>query len=214
MFWCTSTQAFCTQNTVTTIPQNTALTMVCWRDDREPFPNSSNRWFYAWLDNGQEGYVWAPQVKNQTPNTPNCSTINWILSADWAIGHIGQRNAKTPTGYWSGYCATFTNDAWNGQDYQPGPDGTAAQIYQYYKGIGAVHNYPSRPPRGAFVFFPTLSSQGHIALSLGNWQAVGTQGLEGQSLPVIEFQVLSGSYGSTYAGWAMPQHPTVPQDPS
>src|SRR5205085_12513939 len=70
MFWCTSVQPFCTQNTVTSgIPQGTSLAMVCWLDDRAPFPGSSPRWFYSYLDNGQEGYLWAPQVANQTPNT-------------------------------------------------------------------------------------------------------------------------------------------------
>lgn len=114
MFSCTSVQALCAQTTVTRIPRGTPLTMLCWRDDRAPFPGSSPRWFYAFLDNGQEGFVWSEQVRDQTPNTPNCSTVNWISVSDWAIGRIGltrwrsvsedgpSRPQNGPE--WSGWC--------------------------------------------------------------------------------------------------------------
>jgi hypothetical protein len=208
MFWCTSTQGFCAQTTVTQrIPQNTPLKMVCWRDDRAPFPGSSPRWFYVYLDNGQEGYLWAPQVANQTPGTPNCSTINWINVADWAIGHLNQTSTSlTPSGYWAGYCATFTFNAWNGQTVR----GDAIVQYRYYADRGMVH--PGRPPRGALVWF-NLSSYGHVAISIGNWQVVGTQGFS-NSQPTAAYGVLSGSYGAAYLGWTMPQVPTTTQNPS
>ncbi len=207
MFWCTSTQAFCMQNTVTQgIAQGTPLKMVCWLDDRAPFPGSSGRWFYSYLDNGQEGYLWAPQVGNQTPNTPNCNTINWIQVSNWAIGRIGQTQTNlTPSGWWAGYCATFAYWAWNAQMVS----GNAIDMYHYYAARGLVQT--SRPPRGALVFWNISPPYGHVAISLGNWKAVGTQGFN-NSEGVAVYGVLSRF--SNYLGWAMPQTPTVPQMPS
>jgi hypothetical protein len=98
------------------------MRMVCWRDDRQPFPGSSPRWFYAVLDNGQEGFVWEPQVARQV-NTPRCSTVNWLNVSDWAIGRMGSTQlwssqADGPSrpdnqgSYWSGFCPAFASNAW------------------------------------------------------------------------------------------------------
>lgn len=221
MFWCTSVQSFCTSNNVVrSIPYGTPLTMVCWRDDRAPFPNSSPRWFYSYLDNGQEGWLWAPQVRNQV-STPSCNTINWINVSDFVIGHIGQVYASSseaaafssadwspgPIGEWSGDCIKFAYLAWNKATAR----GDANAVYDYYARRGMIRT--SRPPRGALVFW-NLSAQGHVAVSLGNWMAVGTQGVDNQFKPISAYGILDPGRGSAYRGWAMPQPPTVRQNPS
>ncbi len=223
MFWCTSVQDFCTSNTVTRgIPYKTELKMACWRDDRRPFPNSSPRWFYAYLDNGQEGWLWSEQVGGQV-STPSCNTINWINVSDFAIGHLGTVRASLAErllwsgwdGYWSGDCPKFTQLAWLpfGGHVRAGSTGTAYDIYKIYR--DNVGMPKSRPPRGALVFWgPTPgNSAGHIAISLGNWMAVGTTGLDPQRTPVAAYGIIDGSHPN-YLGWVMPQAPTVPPNPS
>jgi hypothetical protein len=222
IFWCTSaSQSLCTGTTVTSVAGGTPVNLVCWRDDRSPFPNSSPRWFYAYLDNGIEGWLWAPQVGGQS-TTPWCNNINWIKVADFAINHLGQVSASSseasqfssadwapgPYGEWSGDCAKFVYLAWN----KATATGNAVDIYNYYNARGMVHRYPSRPPRGALVFW-NLTSLGHVAISNGNWQAIGTQGVDGQGMQIAQYPVLD-SRASAYLGWAMPQSPAVPQNPS
>ena len=41
MFWCTSAQDLCANRPFAHIGVGTPLTMVCWIDDRAPFPGSS-----------------------------------------------------------------------------------------------------------------------------------------------------------------------------
>jgi hypothetical protein len=215
LFWCTSVQSLCANQAITTVPGGTSATMVCWRDDRQPFPNSSSRWFYVFLDNGQEGYLWSEQVRNQTPNTPNCNTINWINVSDWAIGRIGlthwrSANQDGPYApgrsghYWSGWCLTFASDAWavaGGGNLLGGA--TANDAWSLYAGQGRVDT-AHRPPRGAMVFW-NVGSFGHVAISIGNWKVVGTRGDEPQTLPIADYGVdPSGQSLGTYRGWVMP----------
>jgi hypothetical protein len=220
MFWCTSSQALCTNTKIITVSGGTPITMVCWRDERAPFPNSSPRWFYVYLENGIEGYMWAPQIAYQT-STPACNTINWVNTTDWSVGHLGQTYASPaeaaqftkpdwspgPVGEWQGDCAKFVYLAWGKHT----ATGNAIDIYHQYLSARMIHTFPSRPPRGALVFF-NRTSFGHVAISIGNWQAVGTQGLDNQ-VPINTI----GTYNVNtpdYLGWAMPLTPTVPQDPS
>lgn len=220
MFWCTSSQTLCTSTTVTTIPRNTPLKMVCWRDDRNVWGGSgTSRWFYALLDNGQEGFVWSDQIASQTPNTPSCNGINWIQVSDFAIGHMGQTHASSsesasfsaagwrpgPVGEWQGDCIKFAYLAWGKQTLI----GNAIAVYRSYRDRGMVH--PGRPPRGAMVFW-NRTNLGHVAISIGNWQAVGTQGLDNQvPIKAIDRYAVNTS---DYLGWVMPVTPAVPQNPS
>jgi len=217
MFWCTTDgNAFCTQTKITTVAGGTAMTMFCYKDDRRPFgPQSSNRWFYVWLDNGVEGYMWAPQVANQATVKP-CSAYGITLATDWALARLNTTGpAPTPTGGWSGYCATFVYDAWE-------PYGNSITIKSPYDAItwygqyGAPGNHPgvagrSRPPRGALVWFAASSVngyEGHVGLSIGNWQMVSTQGMTGAKLPITTRSILSyeSTSGSRYLGWSMPNN--------
>jgi surface antigen len=219
MFWCTSTQDLCANQTVTRVPRGTPLTIVCWRDDRQPFPNSSPRWFYVFLDNGQEGYLWAPQVADQTANTANCNTVNWINVSDWAIGRIGLTQWRSPqadgplqppyrTGvnapagyYWSGACLIFASDAWK----MAGGDallaaGSANEAWNRYVSQNRADTSGSRPPRGALVFWNN-GGAGHVAISLGNWHTIGTWRAEPYVDPIQRYGV--GSV-TNYRGWVMP----------
>jgi hypothetical protein len=224
MFWCTSAQSLCTSQTVTRqIPQGTPLRMICWRDDRAPFPNASSRWFYAALDNGQEGYLWAPQVGGQV-TTPNCSTVNWINVSDWVIGRDDGSQTQwrsaaldgpfvptRPGNYWSGWCLAFSSDAW----YQAG--GAPTNALSYPSAISAWNSYAAqgrvdtthRPPRGAMVFFNWTSS-GHVAISLGNWRVISTQGSAPDTLPIYDFNF--GPTTAGYLGWVMPVQASLPQN--
>lgn len=220
MFWCTSQQSLCTSQTVTAkIAKGTPLRMVCWRDDRDPFDRSKkSRWFYSILDNGQEGWLWEPQVGGQV-TVRSCTGINWISWSDFAIGHIDQRDAAPAEtaafltqdwapgkpGEWSGDCAKFAWLATGKVAYRA----DAIAMWRYYANRGQVDT-THRPPRGALVFW-NQTKWGHVAVSLGNWQAVGTVGLDGDHLPIARYDVL-GSRASTYLGWVMPQSATVPQN--
>jgi hypothetical protein len=217
MFWCTSVQRLCANEPFARIAQGTPLKMVCWVDDRAPFTGASRRWFYSLLDNGQEGYLWAPQVANQTPNTPRCDSVNWLNTANWAIGHLGQTTGSSteaaqftaadwapgPVGEWSGDCPKFTFLAWGKQTLR----GNAIDLFRQYRSLGRVH--PGRPPRGALVFW-NRTNLGHVAISIGNWQAIGTQGVDNQRLPIARYGVNTPDY----LGWTMPVTPTVPQNPA
>lgn len=228
MFWCTSNQSLCTTQTVTrNIPYRTPLRMVCWRDDRDPFnPNGRSRWFYSVLDNGQEGYLWSAQVGGQTLQapTPACNTVNWINVSDWVIGRDngtvtrwrstaldGPFVPNRPGNYWSGWCLAFSADAWymaGGAPTSALSAPTAKSLWNSYASRGQVDTQ-HRPPRGAMVFFNWTSS-GHVAISLGNWRVVSTQGDAPQTLPIYDFSFGPSTPG--YLGWVMPVRASVPQN--
>jgi hypothetical protein len=224
MFWCTSTQSMCTSQTVTrAIPYGTPLRMVCWRDDRAPFPNSSPRWFYSVLDNGQEGYLWAPQVGDQVA-TPNCATVNWLNVSDWAIGRdngsYAQWRSEPLDGhfvpgrtdrYWSGWCLAFAADAWSMAGGAPDSAvgyASAIAMWNDYAAQGRIDNM-HRPPRGAMVFF-NWTTNGHVGISLGNWRMVSTQGDYPAALPIYDSSFSPQMSG--YLGWLMPVPASIPQN--
>jgi hypothetical protein len=121
---------------------------------------------------------------------------------------------QPPGGYWSGYCLTFASDAWApwGGIVAPTNWNTLPNnVWDWYgaNNPGARH-VGSRPPRGSLVFWGT--SPWHIAISMGNWRAVGTQGNVGQRLIVSDYDINSSR--PNYTGWIMPQNPTVPMNAS
>lgn len=222
LFWCASTQDLCAYDTVAHVPKGVPVSVVCWRDDRQPFPNSSSKWFYVFLDNGQEGFLWEPQVANQPLNTPSCDAVNWINVADWAIGRIGlrqwrSRQADGPFAprraghYWSGWPLAFASDAWKaaGGDGLPA-GGSADAVWNSYVRQGRAVTNGSRPPRGAMIFWST-GGHGHVAISLGNWQAVGTVGDQSRADPVRRYSVDPGDRSiGILRGWVMPPEATAP----
>lgn len=206
------------------VGQRQALTMVCWRDDRLAQERGNNkgdtgdghdRWFYVYLDDGREGYVWADQVASPTPRTPSCSKVNWMNAADWAIGHIGQKRDSDDTygswsGIWSGSCVIFGHMAWGRQTHEVGANGTAYNQWQWYVAQHQADEGRTRPPRGALVFFAPApgNDAGHVAVSIGNWRMIGTVGLAGEK-PVALGSIIDydRKTGGTYLGWTMPVNP-------
>jgi hypothetical protein len=89
--------------------------------------------------------------------------------------------APTNDNHWSGWCATFAYDAWQPYGNSLTVPGDAINWYNAYATPG---NHPgvagrSRPPRGGLVWFAAKSingNQGHVGISLGNWQMVSTTG--------------------------------------
>jgi len=60
----------------------------------------------------------------------------------------------------------------------------------------------SNPPAGALVYYKG-GAYGHVAISIGNGQEVGTLGNAGQRLPVQQYPV-RGFITSPFLGWANP----------
>ncbi len=219
LFWCTSTQDLCQNHPLAHVPQGTPLKMICWIEDR------GMHWFYSFLDNGQEGYFWSAQVANQTPNTRSCNGINWLQSSSFAIGHLGQTAPLPGDGpapqpsTWYLMCTTFAYDAWRSAGTVPAAPTNAntypGDVWNWYlvHQRSAVHlesEGVTRPPRGAMVFWANSNPQlWHVAISIGNWQAIGTYHA-GSPNAISQYGVLT----TGYTGWIMPATPTVPQNPS
>jgi hypothetical protein len=218
LWWCDSTQPFCEQNTVTTgVGNGTNVHMECWDTGRQNAPNSS-KWFYVYLQNGQEGFVTESQVANQT-TVPACSTINWMNVASYAIARLGTDNNGSS---WYDLCLTFASQAWQAgggvniaQGYPASISTFPDAIWNWYWGSASLHSFVhneatgivSRPPRGALVFWSGGSNPGlwHVAISLGNWQAIGTWDSSVPATPAAERVISMYSvYTGPYTGWIMP----------
>jgi hypothetical protein len=61
------------------------------------------------------------------------------------------------------------------------------------------------PPRGAWVFYPSLTSQGHIAISIGGGKVIdpGEVKVNGCYVHVATYNAVGGS-SSYFRGWAFP----------
>jgi hypothetical protein len=173
-----------------------AWKMRCWRDGSWATGNyRSNRWFLIVLNDGREGFVHSSFVGNQTA-TPNCNELPYVRAADWAIARIGQYTQPNGVG-WSGYCATFTHNAFTqgaGVAYEPG---NAIDQYWKYRNRGMIRG--GLPRFGDPVFYDIARPYGHTAIYIGGTTVVTTQGLEGANLPVARRDLYSFS---NYLGWA------------
>jgi hypothetical protein len=224
VYWCTSIQPLCgwPGAPLTTITRPTPATMVCFEKDQ------GKLWFYVLMNSGQEGYVWTGDVTGQT-KVNDCSTINWLNASNWAIARAGN-GALNGTGErystagdgpdqpvgtaWSGACLAFVGDAWapwGGIGAPTGPSSLPNYVFDYYYNnpqrpdLKQYVHIGGRPPRGAMVFWGT--NPWHVAISVGNWQVVGTQGNVPQVLPIAEYNVNSVS---NYTGWIMPPQASQP----
>ncbi len=209
MYWCTSMSfGYCATPFAAANPGSAH--MVCYRDG----PDNGARWFFVFMPNGSEGFVYSNDVVNQT-STPNCATVNWVKATDFAYTHLGQVSdfADSYPGwdhYWSGACVVFVAIAWGGNVIpQLGPNSTAYSQWLNYNRLGAATTEKTyAPPRGAVVFFVLLpvTLVGHIAVSLGNWQFIGTTGLTGAGTATNAQDIRSTS---GYLGWVFPTTPTA-----
>lgn len=170
--------------------------MRCWRDGSWATGNyRSNRWFLIVLKDGREGFVHSSFVGNQTA-TPNCNELPYVRAADWAIARIGQYRQSNGVG-WSGYCATFTYNAFTQGAGVAFERGNAIDQYWKYRSRGRIHG--GLPRYGDPVFYDIARPYGHTAIYIGGTTVVTTQGMEGANLPVAR----RGLYSfSNYLGWA------------
>jgi hypothetical protein len=95
---------------------------------------------------------------------------------------------------WSGLCETFVERMYGviGQ-YPTATDNFAAQ-----RDAGQLHT-DSDPPPGALVFWSSSSSAGHVAISIGGGQVIGTTGYWGDRTAVSQYGL---DYAGGYLGWA------------
>ena len=119
-------------------------------------------------------------------------------AANWAIA---EKNSPDPTwsdhfGHpWSGWCEQFVEQA-EGFAFQfP----SAIAHYQWQADNGRIHG-DADPPVGALVFYNN-NQYGHVAVSIGGGQVIGTLGYDGDRLAVAQYPV---GYILSYLGWAAP----------
>lgn len=213
--WCPGSASVCQDSQrITTLAANTAVTMVCWIDARYESGFQYPRWFYVQAGSAT-GFVKAELVTNQDPNSPACSQNPAVEASLWTTG-VDQYGQTEPTqadrnlvdqlwgitnwtlggttNGWSGNCVLFAGLAWYsaGANIKTGP--TASYIAAEYH----LTNNPV-PPRGALVFWG--GGVGHVAVSIGNGQVIGTQGYSTLE-PTAKYTISSvTSAAYPYLGW-------------
>lgn len=200
-----------------TIGAGTPVQMVCWLDgDQAIGEYRTNRWFWVRTSSGQEGYLSASVVRNQT-SVPWC-TSKGFKAAEAALKTYGQiwadqevRDMFTaagiswkpgPAGEWSGDCPKAPYLGWKkGAGVSIKAD-DAIKNYYAYKAAGMVRS--GAAPRGAVVFWDKTPRNvyGHTAISLGNGYVLTTQGMDWGNRPNTVTRLVDVS--GTYLGWVMP----------
>jgi cell wall-associated NlpC family hydrolase len=104
-------------------------------------------------------------------------------------------------GDWSGDCIGFAVLGWD-RAGSAVPLRNARVVFDQYNRAGRVRT-DRNPPRGALVFWNASqggTNFGHVEISLGNGRTIGTQGWDGQRLPVSIDTITAANY----LGWVMP----------
>jgi len=207
----------------TGLPTNIRLHVGCggssadwWSDNRT---GSTSRAGGALTGSAQlnavcnEGTVPPPPGDNQRCWFGYASAV-----AVWAIHHLSGAGAyhairgfdlvtdDSAYSSWAGLCLAFAASAYenalpDGAWPSPtvsGPTATAKGMYNLYEADGLVHSASIVPPVGAFAFYPGLTADGHIGISIGNGQIV--------SATTGSPSVVPGGYSlnGQYRGWAYP----------
>ena len=118
-------------------------------------------------------------------------------AANWAIAQERSTWSSHYGHNWSGWCEQFAEQA-EGFKFT---FGSALDDYQAEYAANRIHN-DSNPPVGALVFYDGGTS-GHVAVSIGNGQEVGTYGYVGNQYPIMQYAV-RGFLSNNYLGWALP----------
>ncbi|CAO5151396.1 SH3b domain-containing protein [Frankia sp. AiPs1] len=133
-------------------------------------------------------------------STSTAATPQMRLAVAWALA---EKNSPDPTWSdhyhhaWSGWCEQFVEQAENFTFRFP----TALADFAWQRDHGRLHT-GGTPPAGALVFYGG-GSAGHVAVSIGGGQAVGTYGFVGQRLAVRQYPVV-GFLTNPYLGWSTP----------
>jgi len=136
----------------------------------------------------------APWYTN-TVQTP--TTAQMQAAASWAKSQLGSPYSSHYGHNWSGYCEQFAEQAENFHF----TFASALVDYQTEANAGRIHT-DANPPVGALVFYGGGNGDGHVAVSIGNGQAIGTYGYLGNNYPIRQYPV-TGVF-SPYLGWAKP----------
>ena len=149
-------------------------------------------------------YTTTPSFNSYAPGLGDCNagvTPQMQAAANWAIS---EKNSPDPTwsdhfGHaWSGWCEQFVEQAEGFAFTFP----SAIADYQWHADRGRIHT-DTNPPVGALVFYGGGGGAGHVAVSIGGGQEIGTLGYVGQRLPVQQYPVI-GFLSNPYLGWANP----------
>jgi uncharacterized protein YraI len=150
-------------------------------------------------------YTSTPSFNSYAPGLGDCNTpgVSQQMrnAANWAIN---EKNSPDPTwsdhyGHaWSGWCEQFAEQA----EGFTQPFTTAYARYQWHAARGRIHT-DTNPPAGAVVFYGGSNGAGHVAISIGGGQEIGTYGYVGDRLPVRQYPVI-GFLSNSYLGWANP----------
>ena len=118
----------------------------------------------------------------------------------WAAAQAGSRSVySSHYGHnWSGWCEQFVEQA-EGFQFT---FGSAHLDYEAEANAGRIHT-DANPPPGALVFYGGANGDGHVAVSIGNGQEIGTYGYVGQAYPIQQYPVI-GFLSNPYLGWAEP----------
>ncbi len=128
-------------------------------------------------------------------------TAQMQAAANWAIAEMRSPDPTWSDHYrhaWSGWCEQFVEQAEGFTFRFP----TALADYAWARDHGRLHT-DANPPVGALVFYGG-GSAGHVAVSIGGGQAVGTYGFVGWRVPVRQYPVVGFLTGNPYLGWANP----------
>lgn len=194
-----------------TLPKGSAIDIVCQVQGGTNV-NGNTDW-----DKLTNGY-WVADYWTNTPtfnganfpapgtydcNRPSTTgaTPQMQAAANWAIA---EKNSPDPTwsdhyGHaWSGWCEQFVEQA---EGFKFRFDSAIAD-YQWEANNGRIHT-DANPPLGALVFYGGANGNGHVAVSIGGGQEIGTLGSFGQRLRVSQYPVI-GYLSNPYLGWALP----------
>jgi uncharacterized protein YraI len=199
-----------TGNPVTgTEPAGAQFTLQCqWQGSTSV--NGNATWDDVTFANGVTGaitdyYTTTPSWNSYAPGTGACgagnSTPQMQAAANWAVS---EKNSPDPAWsdhyqhYWSGWCEEFAEQA-EGFQFR---FATATADYNAEHNAGRIHT-DTNPPAGALVFYGGGGGAGHVAVSIGNGQEIGTLGYVGDHYPVSQYPV-TGYLTNPYLGWALP----------
>ena len=124
-------------------------------------------------------------------------TAQMQAAASWAKSQLGSTYSGHYGHYWSGWCEQFAEQA-EGFKFTF----TSALVdYQTEANAGRIHT-DANPPVGALVFYGGGGGYGHVAVSIGNGQEIGTVGYLYDRYAIRQYPVTG--YVSNYLGWAKP----------
>jgi uncharacterized protein YraI len=192
---------------IATEPRGATFTLQCqWQGSTSIGGNAT--WDEVTFGNGLTGAIsddltTTPSFNSYAPGTGPCAsaTPQMQAAAAWVIA---EKNSPNPAWsdhyqhYWSGWCEEFAEQA-EGFQFR---FATAIADYHAEFNAGRIHT-DTNPPVGALVFYGGGGGAGHVAVSIGNGQEIGTYGFVGDHYPVSQYPVI-GYLSNPYLGWALP----------